>query len=43
MLLDFIEPGVNINAERYSDTLKRLPASMKDEHPGKYTSVSSSA
>ena len=37
LLSDFKEPGVNINAELYADSLKRLGVSIKNEHPGQLT------
>ena len=37
LLLDFKEPGVNLNAERYADSLKRLRASIKNKRLGKLT------
>ena len=35
LLLDFKEPGVNINDERYANSLKCLQKSIKNKHPGK--------
>ena len=37
LFLDFKEPGVNINAERYVDSLKRLRVTIKNKRPGKLT------
>ena len=40
LLLDFKKPGVNINAERYADSLKRLRVSIKNKRPGSSQMVS---
>ena len=37
LILDFKEPGVNINTERYADSLKRLRVRIKTKRPGKLT------
>ena len=37
LCLDFKELGVNINAERYVDSLKCLQVSIKNKRPGKLT------
>ena len=37
LLLDFKEPDVNINAERYADSLKHLRVSIENKRPRKLT------